>query len=99
MIIEDVGESNAIGSVPQMQLVVPHRSKSSHRDERSIKAEIRALEAEKRALKYEREIEKEDKKAHRYRDRDGEVIIERDRDRGEPVKIEKDRKGRMSFVR
>ncbi|KAL9036809.1 MAG: hypothetical protein Q9180_004080, partial [Flavoplaca navasiana] len=92
VIIEDVGESNAIGSVPQMQLVVPHRSKSSHRDERNIKAEIRALEAEKKALKYEREIEKEDKKAHRYRDRDGEVIIERDRDRGEPVKIEKDRK-------
>ncbi len=82
-----------------MQLVVPHRSKSTHRDERSIKAEIRALEAEKKALKYEREIEKEEKKAQRYRDRDGDVIIERVKDRGETVKIEKDRKGRMSLVR
>ncbi|KAL8914557.1 MAG: hypothetical protein Q9171_000910 [Xanthocarpia ochracea] len=99
VIIEEVGVSNAIGSVPEMQLVVPHRSKSTHRDERSIKAEIRALEAEKKALKYEREIEKEEKKAQRYRDRDGDVIIERVKDRGEAVKIEKDRKGRMSLVR
>ncbi|KAL8800286.1 MAG: hypothetical protein Q9200_007295 [Gallowayella weberi] len=75
------------------------KSKSTHRDERSIKAEIRALEAEKKALKYEREIEKEERKAHRYKDRDTEVIIERERDRGDAVKIEKDRKGRMSLVR
>lgn len=63
------------------------------RDERSIKAEIRALEAEKKMLKYEREAEKEHRKVDRYRD--GEILIERERD----VKIEKDRKGRMSLVR
>jgi hypothetical protein len=65
-----------------------------HKDERTIQAEIRALEAEKRALKYEREMEKEHRKADRLRD--GEIIIERDRD---VIKIEKDRKGRMSLVR
>lgn len=66
-----------------------HHSK----DERMIQAEIRALEAEKRALKYEREMEKEHRKAERLRD--GEVFIERDRD---VIKIEKDRKGKMSLV-
>ncbi len=66
------------------------------KDERTIQAEIRALEAEKRALKYEREMEKEHRKAERLRD--GEIIIERDRDR-DVIKIEKDRKGRMSIVR
>lgn len=96
--MEEVGESNPMMG-GGLQLVVPHRSKSTHRDERSIKAEIRALEAEKKMLKYEREIEKEEKKAHRYKDRDTEVIIERERDRGDSVKIEKDRKGRMSLVR
>jgi hypothetical protein len=59
------------------------------KDERTIQAEIRALEAEKRALKYEREMEKEHRKAERLRD--GEIIIERDRDR-DVIKIEKDRK-------
>ena len=77
-----------------LSLVVPSRSKDTHKDERQIKAEIRALEAEKRMLKYEREIEKEHRKADRYRDEP--VIIERDRD---VVKIEKDKKGRMSLVR
>lgn len=65
-----------------------------HKDERSIKAEIRALEAEKKALRLEREMEKEHRKAERYRDE--EIIIER---RDDVVKIEKDRKGRMSLVR
>ena len=75
-----------------LALVMPERRK----DERSIKAEIRALEAEKKALKLEREIEKEHRKADRYRERDTEIIIEKDRD---VVKIEKDRKGRLSLVR
>ncbi|KAL8966686.1 MAG: hypothetical protein Q9183_003256, partial [Haloplaca sp. 2 TL-2023] len=85
------GESN---SMHGLQLVVPHRSKSHNRDERSIKAEIRALEAEKHRLKHERE---EERRSHshshsRYREHDdGEVMIERERpDRS--VKIEKDRK-------
>ena len=77
-----------------LSLAIPSRSKDSHKDERQIKAEIRALEAEKKMLKYEREIEKEHRKAERYREEP--VIIERDRD---VVKIEKDRKGRMSLVR
>lgn len=79
-----------------LQLVVPHRSKSTNRDERRIRAEIRALEEEKKMLKHERD-------ASRYRDRDTEIIIERERDRerdrDRDVKIEKDKKGRMSFVR
>ena len=60
------------------------------KDERSIKAEIRALEAERRRIKHERELER----GH-DRHRDEEIIIE---DRN-VVKIEKDRKGRMSLVR
>lgn len=58
-----------------------------------IQAEIRALEAEKRALKYEREMEKEHRKAERLRE--GDIVIEKDRD---VIKIEKDRKGKMSLV-
>lgn len=101
---EEVGESDKINTGP-LAMVLPHHSK---KDERSIKAEIRALEAEKKMLKYEREIEKEHRKSSRYRD-DGEVIIERSSRHREPeivierpereVKIEKDRKGRMAFVR
>ncbi len=88
---EEKGESN---SMHGLSLVVPNRSKDAHKDERQIKAEIRALEAEKKMLKYEREVEKEHRKAEKYREEP--VIIERDRD---VVKIEKDRKGRMSLVR
>lgn len=69
-------------------LVLPER-----RNPERIKAEIRALEAEKKALKYEREMDKEHKKAEQYRE--GDIIIEKGRD---VVKIEKDRKGRMSLV-
>ena len=74
-----------------------------------MKAEIRALEAEKKMLRYEREIEREHRKASRYKGGDGEVIIERSSRHREPeivierpereVKIEKDKKGRMAFVR
>ena len=88
---EEKGESN---SMHGLSLVVPSRSKDAHKDERQIKAEIRALEAEKKMLKYEREIEKEHRKADKYKEEP--VILERDRD---VVKIEKDRKGRMSLVR
>lgn len=77
--------------MPGLQLVVPHRSKSTSRDERRIKEEIRALEEEKKMLKRERD-------ASRYRDRDTEVIIERDPHRDREVKIEKDKRGRLSLV-
>lgn len=87
---EDFGESNSMHG--PLALIQP--KKHHHKDERSIKAEIRALEAEKKALKLEREMEKEHRKAERYRD--DEIIIER---RDDVVKIEKDRKGRMSLVR
>lgn len=64
------------------------------RNPQRIKAEIKALEAEKKALKYEREMDREHKKAERFRE--GEIVIERDRD---VIRVEKDRKGRMSLVR
>ena len=103
IILEEREESSSVHS--PLTLIVPDRRK----DERSIKAEIRALEAEKRALKLEREVEKEHKRADRYRDGevivgrevvrgDREVIIERERPK-DVVKIEKDRKGRLSLVR
>lgn len=106
---EEVGESNNIATGP-LALVVPHHSK---KDEKTIKAEIRALEAEKKMLKYEREIEREHRKASRYKDghrsSDGDVIIERSNRHREPeivierpekeIKVEKDKKGRMAFVR
>lgn len=84
---EIIGESNSMHG--PLALIAP----KERRDERSIKAEIRALEAEKKMIRLEREVEREHRKVDRYRD--GEVIIERERD----VKIEKDRKGRMSLVR
>ena len=74
-------------------MIMPERRK----DDKAIKAEIRALEAERRALKLEREIEKEHRKAERIRDSD-EIVIERRERPGEVVKVEKDRKGRMSLV-
>lgn len=84
---EIFGESNSMHG--PLALIAP----KERRDEQSIKAEIRALQAEKKMIKLEREAEIEHRKAERYRD--GAVIIERERD----VKIEKDRKGRMSLVR
>lgn len=84
---EEIGESNLIHG--PLALIAPRERK----DERSIRAEIRALEAEKKMLKYEREAEKEARKAERYRD--GEIIIERDR---EIIGVQKDRKGRMSLI-
>lgn len=92
IIIDDPLQHGSSNTMPGLQLVVPHRSKSTSRDERRVKEEIRALEEEKKMLEHERN-------ASRYRDRDTEVIIERDRNRDREVKIEKDRKGRMSFVR
>ena len=84
---EEIGESNSIHG--PLALIAPRERK----DERSIKAEIRALEAEKKMLKYEREAEREARKAERYRD--GEIIIERER---EVIGVQKDRKGRMSLI-
>lgn len=84
---EEIGESNSIHG--PLALIAPRERK----DERSIRAEIRALEAEKKMLKYEREAEREARRAERYRD--GEIIIERDR---EVIGVQKDRKGRMSLI-
>lgn len=84
---EEIGESNSIHG--PLAIIAPRDRK----DERSIKAEIRALEAEKKMLKYEREAERELRKAERYRD--GEIIIEREKD---VIGIQKDRKGRMSLI-
>ena len=91
--VEDHDESATIhGFAGALQV---HESRSSNRrDTQSIKAEIKALEAEKKALKYEREMERERQKADRYRDSEVEIVRERD-----VVKIEKDRKGRLSLVR
>ena len=66
----------------------------TRRDPRSIQAEIRALESEKKALKLEREMERQRSKADRYRESEIEIVREKD-----VVKIEKDRKGRLSLVR
>lgn len=84
-------EEESKSSYGAVALITPrdHHAK----DDRSIQAEIRALEAETRALKLEREMEREHRKAERLRE--GEIIIERDRD---VIKIEKDRKGKMSLV-
>lgn len=101
MVEEELGESNVIPVGP-LALVVPHRDKRSNsKDERKIKEEIRELEEEKRRLKRER---KDKKHSHRDDD-DEEVIIERvhtgghGRRKEEDVKIEKDRKGNLAFVK
>ncbi|KZF25391.1 hypothetical protein L228DRAFT_258823 [Xylona heveae TC161] len=78
-----IRESSDAIAGPMGALVLADR----HKGERSIDAEIRALEAEKKALKLEREAQ---------RLRDGEVEIVRE---SRPVRIEKDRKGRLSLVR
>ena len=80
------GGSNTMHNGP-LALVIPQRGR---RKSQSISAEIKALEAEKRALKYEREHQ-----SHSHH-REGEIIIERERD---VVKVEKDKKGRLSLVR
>ena len=97
-IIIDEGreESASVHHGPITALVAPP---DRRRDERSIKAEIRALEAEKKALKLEREMEKEQRRADRYREGGKEVVIERIVKDKDVVKIEKDKKGRLSFVR
>lgn len=77
----------------------------SRKDERAIRAEIKALEAEKEALRAERRADKEMRKADRLR-RDGresgelmlyEERVERIREPEGGVRIEKDKKGRMSI--
>lgn len=91
IIEQERGESSSV-AVGIGALIIPERR--VNRDERSIKAEIRALEAEKKALRLEREMEKDHRRGDRHRDSD--LTIERDR---EVVKIEKDRKGKLSLVR
>ena len=94
-LVEEVEQSNAMHTGP-LALVIPH--KKEERSERDIKAEIRELEAEKRRLKKEREHEH--RKSSRYEDREeGEIIIERRGGKERDVKIEKDRRGNLAFVR
>ena len=79
-----------------LALVIPH--KKEERSERDIKAEIRELEAEKRRLKKEREHEH--RRSSKYEDREeGEIIIERRGGKEREVKVEKDRRGNLAFVR
>ena len=79
-----------------LALVIPH--KKEERSERDIKAEIRELEAEKRRLKKEREHEH--RRASKYEEREeGEIIIERRGGKEREVKVEKDRRGNLAFVR
>lgn len=77
-----------------LALVVP---RLEHRSARDIKEDIYRLEAEKRQLKRERRERKH------HDDSEDEVIIERrgsgSRERRGSIKIEKDRKGNMAFVR
>ena len=97
---DEVGESNAMKTGP-LALVLPRRSKSRHgsKDERRVKEEIRELELEKERLRKERRHEK--KYHHDSSSSDDAVIIERKGSHGgrEDVKIEKDRRGNMAFVR
>ena len=69
-----------------LQLVLPDRRK----DEREIKEEIKALEREERALKHER-------KSRRHRGSSSGQYIEIEG--GEGVKVERNRKGKLSLVR
>ena len=94
-LVEEVEQSNAMHTGP-LALVIPH--KKEERNERDIKAEIRELEAEKRRLKKEREHEH--RRSSKYEDREeGEIIIERRGGKEREVKIEKDRRGNLAFVR
>lgn len=78
---------------------------SGHRkDERAIRAEIKALEAEKEAIRAERRADRELRRAERIRREgreSGEMILYEETTRiREPeggVRIEKDKKGRMSL--
>ena len=94
-VVEEIEQSNAMHTGP-LALVIPH--KKEERSERDIKAEIRELEAEKRRLKKEREHEH--RRSSKYEDREeGEIIIERRGGKEREVKIEKDRRGNLAFVR
>lgn len=70
-----------------------------HKDERGIKNEIKALEREEKALKLERKAEREERKAQRLRrgSGSGDVYVEADRSDG--VKLERNKKGKLSLVR
>lgn len=109
--VEYVERSNEmVQGVGPLALAVPEDRGGSRKDERAIRAEIKALEAEKEALRIEKKASKEMRRAERLR-REGAgggggemVMYERDeryeRREREPeggVRIEKDKKGRMSI--
>lgn len=107
--VEYVERSNEmVQGIGPLALAVPEDRGSSRKDERAIRAEIKALEAEKEALRIEKKASKEMRRAEKLR-REGAgggemVMYERDeryeRREREPeggVRIEKDKKGRMSI--
>ena len=94
-VVEEVEQSNPMHTGP-LALVIPH--KKEERSERDIKAEIKELEAEKRRLRKEREHEH--RRSSKYDDHEeGEIIIERRGGKEREVKVEKDRRGNLAFVR
>lgn len=94
-LVEEVEQSNPMHTGP-LALVIPH--KKEERNERDIKAEIKELEAEKRRLRKEREHEH--RRSSKYEDREeGEIIIERRGGKEREIKVEKDRRGNLAFVR
>lgn len=101
-------EAPAPPPIGQMALVPTDRQLV--KDERAIRAEIKALEAEKEALRAEKKANSEMRRAERIR-REGresdELVVydreeirqthERSRSRANSVRIEKDKKGRMTI--
>ncbi|KAI9677764.1 MAG: hypothetical protein M1829_002536 [Trizodia sp. TS-e1964] len=82
---------------PLGALILPDRRKN----ERDIKAEIRALEAESKALRLQRELGNNGKNHRRRKTSDNYIEVDsirRERDVA-VLKVEKDKKGRLSLVR
>jgi hypothetical protein len=102
---EYVERSDEIPVGPLALAITSDRSRS--KDERAIRAEIKALEAEKEALRAERKASKEVRRAERIRREgreSGDLVlyeermeVKREREPEGGVRIEKDRKGRMSI--
>jgi hypothetical protein len=102
---EYVERSDEIPVGPLALAITSDRSRS--KDERVIRAEIKALEAEKEALRAEKKASKEARRAERIRREgreSGDLVlyeermeVKREREPEGGVRIEKDRKGRMSI--
>jgi hypothetical protein len=104
--VEIIDRSDHIAVGPLALAVPSDRHLGGHRkDERAIRAEIRALEAEKEALRAEKRASRELRRADKIRREgreSGELVlyeerVERFREPEGGVRIEKDKKGRMSI--